>query len=86
VDDALLRKQLLARYGIEVLGGFGPLAGQILRIGLMGFSSTRNNVILFLEALEACLGRQGHPVATSGAAAAEKTYDRLEANERLKAG
>jgi alanine-glyoxylate transaminase/serine-glyoxylate transaminase/serine-pyruvate transaminase len=74
VDDAALRKDLLDRYGIEVLGGFGPLAGQILRIGLMGASSSRNNVLLFLEALEACLARQGYQAQASGTRAAERIY------------
>lgn len=74
VDDAALRKDLLERYGIEVLGGFGPLAGQILRIGLMGASSTRNNVLLFLEALEACLARHGFEAKASGTKAAERVY------------
>ena len=74
VDDTALRKDLLERYSIEVLGGFGPLAGQILRIGLMGSSSTRNNVLLFLEALQTCLARQGFEAKASGARAAEKVY------------
>jgi alanine-glyoxylate transaminase/serine-glyoxylate transaminase/serine-pyruvate transaminase len=74
VDDTALRKDLLDGYGIEVLGGFGPLAGKILRIGLMGSSSTRNNVLLFLEALQSCLARQGYQAASSGARAAETVY------------
>ena len=45
--------------GIEVLGGFGPLAGKILRVGLTGASSQRNYVVLLLGALEACLGTNG---------------------------
>lgn len=76
VDDVALRKDLLDGYGIEVLGGFGPLAGKILRIGLMGSSSGRNNVLLFLEALESCLTRQGYEAKSSGARAAETVYAR----------
>lgn len=67
-DDGGLRKGLLENYGIEVLGGFGPLAGKILRVGLMGASSTRNNVVLLLHALESLLGLEG------GAQAAEAVY------------
>jgi alanine-glyoxylate transaminase/serine-glyoxylate transaminase/serine-pyruvate transaminase len=74
VSDTALRKDLLDGYGIEVLGGFGPLAGKILRIGLMGSSSTRNNVLLFLEALQSCLARQGYEALSSGARAAETLY------------
>ena len=74
VDDGLLRRTILERYGIEILGGFGPLAGKILRIGLMGASSTRNNVLLFLDALESVMAGMGRPLGTGGAQAAEKVY------------
>ncbi len=66
VDDAALRRKLLADYGIEVLGGFGPLAGKVLRVGLMGASSTRNNVLLLLAALEDALGARGGVGAAQG--------------------
>lgn len=68
VDEAALRKRLLSEFGIEVLGGFGPLAGKVLRVGLMGASSQRNYVLLLLQALETCLGASG------GARAAEAVY------------
>ena len=74
VDDDALREAILERYGIEVLGGFGPLAGKILRIGLMGASSTRNNILLFLDALESTMADLGRPIGTGGAQAAEKVY------------
>jgi len=62
VDDLAVRKALLYGYGIEIGGGLGPLAGRIWRVGLMGHSSTRKNVILFLSALEATLRAQGFSV------------------------
>jgi alanine-glyoxylate transaminase/serine-glyoxylate transaminase/serine-pyruvate transaminase len=74
VDDIVLRKMLLERYNIEVLSGIGPLAGKILRVGLMGGSSTRNNVILLLEALQSCLSELGYGSARSGVRAAEEIY------------
>jgi hypothetical protein len=40
----------------------------------MGSSSTRNNVLLFLEALQSCLMRQGYEAVSSGARAAEAVY------------
>jgi len=40
-------------------GGLGPLAGKVWRIGLMGESSQRENVVLFLAALESILFAQG---------------------------
>ncbi len=67
-NDAALRRRLLEEFGIEVLGGFGPLAGKILRVGLMGASSQRNYVLLLLGALETCLGSSG------GVRAAESVY------------
>ncbi|MEZ5364605.1 MAG: alanine--glyoxylate aminotransferase family protein [Bryobacterales bacterium] len=74
VNDAALRKMLLEDYNIEVLGGFGPLAGKILRVGLMGASSTRENVLLLLAALETCLRKLGHSGARGGVEAAEAIY------------
>ena len=55
VDDARVRQRLLEESGIEISGGFGPLAGKIFRIGLMGHSSTRENVDLILDKLAAAL-------------------------------
>jgi alanine-glyoxylate transaminase/serine-glyoxylate transaminase/serine-pyruvate transaminase len=57
-DEAAIRRQLLERYGIEIAGGFGPLAGKIWRIGLMGYSSRRENVLTLLAALEELLSSQ----------------------------
>jgi len=51
LDEAAIRSQLLSDYNLEIAGGFGPLAGQIWRIGLMGFSARRENVTLLLAAL-----------------------------------
>lgn len=50
-DEAVLRGLLLKNFNIEIAGGFGPLKGKIWRIGLMGFSSRRENVLLLLSAL-----------------------------------
>jgi alanine-glyoxylate transaminase/serine-glyoxylate transaminase/serine-pyruvate transaminase len=55
VDDAAVRRRLLEEYNIEIAGGFGPLKGKVWRIGLMGFSSRRENVALLLAALRALL-------------------------------
>jgi alanine-glyoxylate transaminase / serine-glyoxylate transaminase / serine-pyruvate transaminase len=55
VDDANVRKQLLDEYGIEIAGGFGPLAGKIFRIGVMGPLATDPNLELFFEAFGKCL-------------------------------
>jgi alanine-glyoxylate transaminase/serine-glyoxylate transaminase/serine-pyruvate transaminase len=55
VDEVSIRKRLLNEFNIEIAGGFGPLKGQIWRIGLMGHSSRRENVLLLLAALKELL-------------------------------
>ena len=52
VDDAKVRQRLLNEFGIEISGGFGPLAGKVFRIGLMGYSSTEQNVHKILDVLQ----------------------------------
>jgi alanine-glyoxylate transaminase / serine-glyoxylate transaminase / serine-pyruvate transaminase len=75
VNDAKVRKQLLDEFNIEISGGLGPLKGKMWRIGLMGYSSLKPNVLLFLAALEKVLLDQGHSVpAGAGVAAAIQTY------------
>ena len=58
VDEVAVRRQLLNEYNIEIAGGFGPLKGQVWRIGLMGFSSRRENIALLLAALREVLARR----------------------------
>jgi len=67
VDDANVRRRLLQEFGIEIGGGLGPLKNRIWRIGLMGSSSSRNNVVLFLSSLERILSGEGFQLK-SGAA------------------
>jgi len=73
VDDARVRSRLLDE-NIEIGGGLGPLKGKIWRIGLMGSGSTRENVLLVLDALHRALNAEGH-ACPSGVAAAEEQYD-----------
>ena len=58
VDDLGLRKILLNEFNLEIAGGFGPLVGQIWRIGLMGYSSRLENVMLLLAALREVLQKR----------------------------
>ena len=60
VDDLRVRQGLLNEFGIEIGGGLGPLKGQVWRIGLMGHSSTEENVLLLLSALEKLLIAEGY--------------------------
>jgi alanine-glyoxylate transaminase/serine-glyoxylate transaminase/serine-pyruvate transaminase len=55
IDEASIRTRLREEYNIEIAGGFGPLAGKVWRIGLMGFSCRKENVLLLLSALEEIL-------------------------------
>jgi alanine-glyoxylate transaminase / serine-glyoxylate transaminase / serine-pyruvate transaminase len=50
-----IRARLLREYNIEIAGGFGTLKDKVWRIGLMGYSSRRENITLFLAALKELL-------------------------------
>ena len=56
VEDAAVRNRLLRDYGIEIVGGFGPLKGKAWRVGLMGYSAAERNVHYLLAALREILG------------------------------
>lgn len=56
-DEAGVRKQLLTDFDIEIGAGLGPMKGKIWRIGLMGATSTPENVKKVLGALRVCLGK-----------------------------
>ena len=69
------RQQLLDEYNIEIGAGLGPLRGKVWRIGLMGESSTRNNTLLVLSALESILRKQGYSCTPgAGVRAAQTIY------------
>ena len=70
VDEAAVRKQMLAQFDIEVGAGLGPLAGKIWRVGLMGASSTPAIILLFLGAFESVLRAQGAAVPRGAGTAA----------------
>ena len=75
IDDATIRKRLIADYGIEIGAGLGVFAGKAWRIGLMGESSNERNVMLVLSALEKLLIEAGHSVARGAAVhAASQVY------------
>ena len=70
VDEAAVRKGLLSEDSIEIGAGLGPMKGKIWRVGLMGETSTRANVKLFLGALGRILNGLGRKTDTAGALAA----------------
>ncbi len=80
IDDATVRTQLLQDYDLEIGAGLGALAGKTWRVGLMGHSSRRRNVVLCLTALEAALQQQGLTVEPGAALrAAQASWTAAEA-------
>ena len=75
LEDGKVRKQLLDEFSIEIAGGLGPLKGKIWRVGLMGYSCQKPNVLIFLAALEKTVLDQGFRLpAGAGVAAAIQNY------------
>jgi alanine-glyoxylate transaminase / serine-glyoxylate transaminase / serine-pyruvate transaminase len=62
IDDAKVRKHLLEGPGIEIAGGFGPLAGKVFRIGVMGPLATEENVRFFLGEFRKALAEEGYRI------------------------
>ncbi len=73
-DDAEVRRRLLDEHDIEIGGGLGDLAGRVWRIGLMGESCRRANVLALLGALDELLQA---PAGAGGRAAAEAAYGEM---------
>ncbi len=60
IDEAKVRKHLLEDSNIEISGGFGPLAGKVFRIGIMGPLATEDNVQFFLKEFSKALSAEGY--------------------------
>ena len=79
VDGKALRAMLLNEFGIEIATSFGPLDGKILRIGNMGYSSQKRNILILLGALEAVMLQFGVKIDVGqGVAAAMEVYRNAE--------
>jgi alanine-glyoxylate transaminase/serine-glyoxylate transaminase/serine-pyruvate transaminase len=79
IDAGRVKNRLLEEFNIEIAGGLGPLKTKIWRVGLMGYSSQRANVFLFLDALERILLEQGMKLPVgAGIAAAANVYVHAE--------
>jgi len=72
IDSVKVRARLLNEFNIEISGGLGDFKATMWRVGLMGYSSQRANVLLFLDVLERILLDMGMklPVGAGIAAAA----------------
>ena len=60
IDDAKVRARLLAQAGIEISGGFGPLAGKVFRVGVMGPLATEANLEFLLREFHRALAAEGY--------------------------
>jgi alanine-glyoxylate transaminase / serine-glyoxylate transaminase / serine-pyruvate transaminase len=58
IDSKAVARKLLSEYNIEIGLGLGELAGKVWRVGLMGYNSRRENIILLLEALDRILSKE----------------------------
>ena len=77
IKEAEVRSRLLNDYNLEIGAGLGALAGKVWRIGLMGESSCKTNVLICLGALDAILSDMGAPINTGKAiAAAQAVYSK----------
>lgn len=75
-DDGAVTSRLPREHGIEIAGGLGELAGDVLRIGCMGHSARPGNVHELLPALgEALDGEAGGLDPDGGLAAARRGLD-----------
>lgn len=79
IDGVKAKARLLNEFNIEISGGLGEIKSTTWRIGLMGYSSQRQNVLLFLETLERVLLDQGMKISIgAGVAAACGIYAHAE--------
>ena len=75
VEEAKVRAALLNDYNLEIGAGLGALAGKVWRIGLMGESCCKTNVLLCLGALDAVLTDMGASINPGKAvSAAQAVY------------
>ncbi|WP_152655994.1 alanine--glyoxylate aminotransferase family protein [Oceanobacillus sp. CFH 90083] len=79
VDGDSVRSMLLEQFGIEIASSFGPLHGKIWRIGTMGYSCRKENVLFVISALEGVLARHGVQLNSGkGLQAALDVYESVE--------
>jgi len=50
----------LEKFKLDIGGGFGRLQGKVWRIGLLGYSSSADNVLVFIPAISRALALQGY--------------------------
>lgn len=70
IDDAALRTEARARYGVVFSSGRGETLGKLVRIGHMGPTARALYAIVAVTALGGTLRALGHPVDVAGGVAA----------------
>lgn len=81
-----VRSILLEDFEIEIASSFGPLHGKIWRIGTMGYSCRKKNILHVLGALEATLIRKGFALNKGdGVQAALNVYDEHKKQQQIEA-
>jgi alanine-glyoxylate transaminase/serine-glyoxylate transaminase/serine-pyruvate transaminase len=70
VDDGRVIDRLMDEHGIEIVGGLGPLGGEIFRVGCMGHSARPAKVAGLIDAFGAVLADEGADVDPEAGAAA----------------
>jgi alanine-glyoxylate transaminase/serine-glyoxylate transaminase/serine-pyruvate transaminase len=78
VDDIKLRRYLLEKFKLDIGGGFGRLQGKVWRVGLMGYSSSADNVLFLIPAISRALALQGYQ--TNLAAGLDAVLAELDGN------
>jgi (S)-ureidoglycine-glyoxylate aminotransferase len=63
VDGEQVREDMLHNFGVEIASSFGDLKGKIWRIGNMGYSSRKENILHVLAALEGTLLHHQAPIS-----------------------
>lgn len=74
VEELRVRRRLVDDFGVEIGAAFGPLQGKIWRIGTMGHSASRQNVLTCLAALEHVLRAEGWRSAAGAGVDAARAY------------
>jgi len=70
LDEAVARRVIRDRHGIEIGGGLGSLKGRVWRVGLMGHGARMASVTRVLEAMGDVLGEAGQSVDVAASIAA----------------
>ncbi len=58
INGKAVQRHLMDEFNIEIAGGLGELGGKVWRIGLMGYNSRPENVMLLLSSLKLALAAQ----------------------------